>query len=157
MDHHEILDAHTKFARQIDARLYRDHVALCHHCLRCRRSIGVLVNLHAHAVSQRMPEVIAIAGVSDDLSCAGIHVPAGHASLGEPQRFLLCPKYHAVHLTHPLCGLSHADGTGHVAVIAVYHCTVIHHHNVAVQNDSLRRGNAVRHRSPCTGECDGGE
>ena len=104
-----------------------------------------------------MPESIAVAGFVNNDPCQLVHLSAGDARLCPVNAGSLCFQHNVIDLLHLFAGLSHADGTGHVAVIAVYHCTVIHQHKVAVLNDSLCRGYAVGHGGSTSCQCNGGE
>ena len=104
-----------------------------------------------------MPEVVAVACLFDDIPCQLVHVSAGDAGFCAHNAGSLGFQHDIIDLLHSFAGLSHADGTGHVAVIAVHHSAVIHQYEIAALHDTLRRGYAVGHGSGTARQRNGGE
>src|SRR3954447_24833349 len=74
-DHHQILDAHTADARQVDARLHCDDHPRLEGCGGRRRQPRRLVDGDADAVPESVAEVPAVPGRLDDV--AGDRVDRG--------------------------------------------------------------------------------
>ena len=67
-DEEEVFDAHTAPAGQVDAWLHGDDVAGLDDILALRPQGGFFVYRQAHAMPQRMDELVAKAGLLDDIA-----------------------------------------------------------------------------------------
>ena len=79
---HHVLNADTKFARQIDARLCRSHGTQRHGLCVSGVGIGCLMNLQTKAVTIAMAKLFTVSGILNHFSCHAIDFPAGNTRSG---------------------------------------------------------------------------
>src|SRR6185503_8168175 len=65
--HHDVLDARAVAARQVDAGLHRERHARLERPVRPGHDVRLLVHLEADAVSGAVDEVLAVAGLRDEV------------------------------------------------------------------------------------------
>ena len=63
-----VFDANARPAGDVDARLDRDDTARLKRNVAAGLKTRVLVNLYGHTVTGAVPEVLAVAGVGDDVT-----------------------------------------------------------------------------------------
>ena len=117
--------------------------------MRRRCSVRIFVNVHSNAMPQRVPELLAIASRCNDISCSRIQCFSCNASTSRLQSSCLCLPNNFIDALHLFSRLSNADRSGHIAVIAVHHCTKIHQHKVPCLYGCIR-WHTMRHGSSCT-------
>ena len=86
-----------------------------------------------------MLEVVAVAGVRDDLDGECLDVGADAAGLSSGGAGLVGETDDVVDLALLLGGLPHAHGAGHVGVVVVIASAVVHHDEVTLAHDRLAR------------------
>ena len=82
MQDHNVLDAHTELAGDVDSRLRADRAADGHDGLAGEVCAGQLVDIKAEGVPEAVAEVLAVAGLGDDVARGGVDLIAGDAGAG---------------------------------------------------------------------------
>ena len=78
----DVLEPHAPLAGHVDARLDAERVTRRERAVVALDDVRVLVLLHADAVTGAVHEVLAVAGVGDDLAGGAVDVLAGRADRG---------------------------------------------------------------------------
>ena len=154
-DGDHILNAASVFALQINTGLDRDDVSALEDLLGSGRGgkTGILVNEHAHAVTERMPEASLISRAVDEVARCLVHRGAGNALGGKLESRLLCGENRVVDLFDFGVCLAEHDGTRHIRAVAADARTEVQREEAALK--LLAAGNAVGKRRGTARDRDG--
>ena len=153
---HNVLDAHTELAGDVDSRLRADRAADGHDGLAGEVCAGQLVDIKAEGVAEAVAEVLAVAGLGDDVARGGVDLIAGDAGAGGGDTGKLRFEDDVVDVLHFVGSVADGDGSGHVGAVAMLEAAEVHGHEVALVDD-LVAGDAMRHTGLFAGDDDGVE
>ena len=114
-----ILNAHAAPTGEIDAGLHCKNHTLAQHVRSALADAGELMNGKPHAVTERMPKVVAMACVFDDVSGEGIRLISGHSFFDCRYRRFLRGQDDVIDAPKRVIRLADADGAREVGVITV--------------------------------------
>ena len=106
---------------------------------------GQLVDIDAHAVTEAVAIVVAVAGIADDLLREQVDIMAVDARVNRADALLVRATDEVVELALLSARLAENDRSGHVRTIVAVARTVIEQHEVALLHDAVG-GDGVRVR-----------
>jgi hypothetical protein len=142
-DDDDILDANPRHPAEVDPGFDGDDVAGSEHVVGFRPQGGRLVDEEADAVTEAVPEVLAVACVADRHPGGNVHIPPRATRTHRIETGLLRSAHELVDVAQRLRDLPDGERPGAVGAVAVELGAGVDEHEVAVLDDAVA-GFAVR-------------